>query len=568
MNVARNWIKRGKSNKLDEIILSHITKEELEDTTIYPIKLVKEAVIQIKEFIRKKYEIHIIGDYDCDGIMATAILKLALKKAGCTNLKTRLPKRFSEGYGLSEKIVDEIPANSVIITVDNGIAAKQAIKKAKEKGCYVILTDHHLAPTENEHLIFPDADIIIDPSAVENSCDFTGYCGAGIAFKIATELLGKDHPLLSALESLAGIATIADVMPLIRENRTIVKHALNHLMDRKSTVGVNAILDLLNMQYITETDIGYQLGPIINASGRMRDDGASEILELVSINEEEKYEKALELAGIAVETNHTRKDLQNTCIKVVLDYIEEQNMENDFPLIVYVPNIPEGLIGIVAGRLAEDFKTPAIVFSDTETDGVIKGSGRSYNGVHLKNLLDANKSFLGKYGGHPGAAGMSMEKKNLDAFRQGMKEAILSQGYVQDKNDYYDIEMDAKYIPVVLQKLLPYAPFGEHNPPLIFKITNFELTNKSGPNSFLTYLGDEKQHLKLNGKYASAIQFNAEKKIDNSYIPLKWILYGDLSFNYYNNTFYNQVTMADCIEYRQEETSDLLAQLNTASLNR
>lgn len=565
----RNWIKRGKSNKLDEIILSHMSKEEMEDETVYPIRWIKEAVLQLKKFITQGKTIYIIGDYDCDGIMATAILKMALIAVGCKKVITRLPKRFSEGYGLSEKIVDEIPENSVIVTVDNGIAAKQAIKKAKDKGCYVLLTDHHLAPTNNGIPDLPDADIIIDPNAIEGSCVFSGYCGAGIAYKIATELLGKEHELLPALESLAGIATIADVMPLIRENRMIVKHTLNHLMDRKSTIGVNVILDLLDMQYITETDIGYQLGPIINASGRMRDDGASDILELVSINEKQNYDKALKMANRAIETNNTRKELQNKCIKTVLETIEKEHRENDFPLIVYEPGIPEGLIGIVAGRLAEDFKTPAIVFSDTEKDGIIKGSGRSHNNIHLKNLLDASAEYLGGYGGHPGAAGMSMKKENLEGFRNAMKTAIIKQGYIRDKNDYYDIEMDAKYIPIVLQKLLPYAPFGEHNPPLVFKIKNFELVNGSGPNSFLSYLGDNSQHLKLNGKYASAIQFNTDKKIGKDYIPMNWTLYGTLAFNYYNGEFSNQVILTDSMENKTNTyTSSLLDQLNLASCNR
>ena len=516
--------------------------------------------------MKKKKIIWIIGDYDCDGIMASSILKLTFETLGY-KVTVRLPKRFSEGYGLSEKIVQEIPKNAVIITVDNGIAAASAIKLAKEKGCYVLLTDHHLAPINNKkEPVYPDADMIIDPKAIPNSCDFTDFCGATIAFKLAKALLGKDHSLIPALESLAGIATIADVMPLIRENRQIVLRTLNTLMTRKSTLGINLLLDILEMQYITETDIGYQIGPIINASGRMMDDGASFILEIVSCNDIKKQNWLMSAIEQAIQTNDDRKVIQKNCLTRVLDHIKQKQMQQDFPLCVYEDNVPEGIIGILAGRLAELYKTPCLVFSNTENETISKGSARSYNDVHLKKMLDEHADLFSKYGGHAGAAGMSIPTKKIDILRNVLKETIIKQGYKQDFNNYYDIEMSAKYIPIVLQKLLPYAPFGEHNAPIIFKIKDFTLDGTKG---FYEYLGDENQHLKLYGQNGiNALHFNTNIVIDKKNIALTWEIYGELSYNYYNGVFSPQIIMLGGYPKKQQTSSGLLLSLNEKGKNR
>lgn len=533
----RTWKKRGLYKNLSSIVYSNISKEELEDTQIYKIKGMEKAAKMIKDAIRSNINIVLVGDYDCDGIMASTIMYYVIKEMG-GDIRVRLPLRFSEGYGLSEKIIDEVPEGSLLITVDNGIAANDAIKKAKEKDCKVLLTDHHLISKNG----LPEADVIIDPTAVEGQCNFTGYCGAGIAYKLAKELI-SDKVLLKQLESLAGIATIADVMPLIRENRVIVKNTLNTLMDRKSIPAMNILLECLNLEYITAEDIGFRIGPIINASGRMYDDGAFRIFTLLTSDSKDTFA----LAKKAIEVNEERKKIQNQCIDRMKKVVNTNGMENDFPLVLYGEDIPEGIIGIVAGRFAEDYKTPCLVFSDMEDIRYKKGSARSYGNINLKELLDLNSQNLYKYGGHKGAAGMTILSEQLDGLREGMKKETQKR-YIHDKNDYYDLELDEKYIPQMLKALLKFEPFGEHNPMPIFKIPNFTLNAEKG---LVRILKSENgsTHLRLEGKYASCMLFNIDEEMEKFFhkkdIPLTYEIYGTLGYNYFNGKFFNQINLLD-----------------------
>ena len=196
------WEKRSTFNTIEEVVLNNsgLTKEEffVDENKKYRIDNLKEVAELITDCVNKKLKITIIGDYDADGINASAIMKMAIDSIG-GQVTVRLPKRFSEGFGLSEKIVDEIDSG-LLITVDNGIAAIDAVKKAKDKGLIVIVTDHHLPnEDENGNKMIPDADIVIDPNAIDNSADFNGYCGAGIAYKIAEELIPDNKVLLSKL---------------------------------------------------------------------------------------------------------------------------------------------------------------------------------------------------------------------------------------------------------------------------------------------------------------------------------------------------------------------------------
>ena len=224
------------------------------------IKNLKEAVALLKE--HKNDIIHIVADYDVDGICSACIMIYGLYMAGM-RFTYRLPHRFSEGYGLSEKIINEIDSG-VVITVDNGIAAHSAIRKAKEKGLTVIVTDHHQAVMENQHAILPDADIIVDPS-VESESEFHDFCGAGIAYQFVQELLGKE---IIELMVLAAIATVADVMPLVGVNHQLVKDGIDALNKGYGIPGILSLLQAKNKSVVTEEDFGFYLGPILNAPGK------------------------------------------------------------------------------------------------------------------------------------------------------------------------------------------------------------------------------------------------------------------------------------------------------------
>lgn len=259
------------------------------------IKNLKEAVALLKE--HKNDIIHIVADYDVDGICSACIMIYGLYMAGM-RFTYRLPHRFSEGYGLSEKIINEIDSG-VVITVDNGIAAHSAIRKAKEKGLTVIVTDHHQAVMENQHAILPDADIIVDPS-VESESEFHDFCGAGIAYQFVQELLGKE---IIELMVLAAIATVADVMPLVGVNHQLVKDGIDALNKGYGIPGILSLLQAKNKSVVTEEDFGFYLGPILNAPGRLMDNGSEKTLSYLLMPS--THEKLGEMAEKLLDINNT-----------------------------------------------------------------------------------------------------------------------------------------------------------------------------------------------------------------------------------------------------------------------
>ena len=223
-------VKDPRLRTVEEVVSANtgMTAESLLcDRKDYRLDGLDTAAAMLKEAVREGKIIYIAGDYDVDGILATAILALALK-ALKANMVLRLPRRFTEGYGLKREMVDRFKNGQFLITVDNGISALEAVRRAREKGMEVIVTDHHLPVVDEEtgEVLYPQANLIIDPNAAPSSADFVGYCGAGIAFKLAVELLGTGHSLIPRLLSFAAIATIADSVPLIGENRRIVKEGL------------------------------------------------------------------------------------------------------------------------------------------------------------------------------------------------------------------------------------------------------------------------------------------------------------------------------------------------------
>ena len=553
------WKERKHFNSLSEMMSHHISEEEMNDQTVYSIPFLKEGAELIQKGIKEGRKFYCFGDYDCDGVMATSIVDNLFRWLNYP-IEIYIPRRFSDGYGLSEKLIDKVEPGSFIITVDNGIAAYTAIQKAKEKGCTVLLTDHHLAPKDKEkNLIIPNADCVIDPCMWDGTSEelpyFHAFCGATVAFKLASMLIDSEK-YLSVLETLAGIATIADVMPLKRENRQIVIRTLDKLEKMQSTYGINCLIYALGLTHITSEDVAFQIGPIINASGRMYDDGATRIFELVTSKKTDPVKERIE---DAIKTNEKRKEIQKKCIDEVLEMIKKEHMEQDFPMIIYKEGIPEGIIGIVAGRIAEDFQTPCLVFSDTETEGVLKGSGRTYEDVHLKNLLDMEGSCFIGYGGHAGAAGMSISKENLSKLSSHLKRDILKMGYKKISYHLYDMEIKPYEINSVLQELKRYEPFGEGNPKPVFKVSDFEINLNNG-----CYQIIGQRHLKFMGFYATAIKFNiTEEEIpDFKTFPLKWTMYGQLGQNYYNGNCYNQVQLIDFSPSETREVPNLLSFLN------
>lgn len=532
------WIKRDSACKTIQDVVLRNTPAFSRKNDVYTVKEMNNAVAVLKQFIANGRPIALVGDYDVDGICAASIIFLAITSLG-GNVKVRLPRRFSEGFGLSEKIVGEI-SEGLLITVDNGIAAIEAVQKAKDKGLTVIITDHHLRSESGE---LPNADIIIDPNAVPDSADFTGYCGAGIAYKLAALLLGEGNALLPKLLSLAAIATVADVVPLVEENHSIVRNGLAAMLTEEGrTVGLGALLEVCQMdKFITAKDIAFKIAPIINASGRLHDDGANIPFALLTF--EGSHDAAINMAQNINETNEQRKAIKTREMAVIHETIENELLEQEVPLCVYVPGLSEGLMGIYAGELVERYKVPSLVFTDSEDPDIIKGSGRSCGGVHLKNLLDSCSDLLYKYGGHAEAAGVSVERNNFEAMKNRLMKCIGSVPKVNDNILYYDLDITVDKIQDAIREMERFAPYGEGNPEIVFRLLNFDLVERFG--SCYKTMGSNGNSIRLFGKDVVAVGFGMTERYIAINKPQKVNLVGTLSLNYYQGKTNVQIEIID-----------------------
>lgn len=558
------WIKKNSENKtIKDVVLSNtgLTEEEfMTPKEHYHIDRLDEAAAIIKEAAQTNTPVSVVADYDADGICSAAIMWMLLRTLG-VKPKIRIPRRFSEGYGLSEKIIDEL-VPGLLITVDNGIVAHAAIQKAKDRGFKVIVTDHHLG----DGVSLPLADVVIDPNAIPDSADFNGYCGAGIALKLAIEILGKEHPLVPVLFGYAAIATVADVMPLIHENRFIVKKGIEAMTGNGKTTGLAALLERCGFDtYITSKDIGFKIAPILNAPGRLVDDGAMVSLrQLVYVG---NMDTARLMANNLYEMNETRKEKKAEGLEVLGKIIQDDCMFGESPLCIYAQGLSEGLVGIYAGLLAEEYKTPCFVFTDSEDEGVIKGSGRTYGGIHIKNMLDQCSDILHKYGGHAEAAGVSVKKENFTKMKERFFE-VMGEIKINEDN-YYDLDVSAKDVPALLEELAKYAPYGEGNPEPVFHISDYELMPTA--QGFARAIGKNGEHLKLFNSYANGIAFGMAKKFEDMGSPRYLQVYCNLSYNYFRGEFNPQAEIIEfqACEVKLERTplAALLAKKASGNLN-
>lgn len=491
--------KKGNETKIVDVIKKNTGYSDINEflygKSNYEIKQLDKVSDKIKQAVKENKTITVVGDYDVDGVSASAIMYMTLKKIGA-KVRVRLPRRMSEGFGISNKIVDEIK-DGMIITVDNGIAAVEPIKRAKDKGLDVIITDHHLP---NEDGVLPPADMVIDPH-LPDAADYSDYCGAGIAYKLAEKLV-DDEQFLNKMSCFAALGTISDVMKLTEDNRKIVIKGLKNMtIDGNRTTGLYAMLRKNYIdQFVTTSDIGFKIGPMINAAGRLEDKGALKPLTLLVNDGIYTYDMANELFDI----NNKRKQIVESSLPKFEKQIYEKHMQNDFPLVIYEPNIPEGIIGIIAGKLSEKYDTPVFAFSDSEDPTVIKGSARTARMVNIKELLDKSPEQFYKYGGHAEAAGVSIKKDNFENARKKLMENCIEPlGYVKDDTLYYDLEINFKDLPKIKEELEKYEPFGEGNPNIVFKIKDFELVPTDEDKTGIKYMGNNKYCKLLSNKISA-----------------------------------------------------------------
>lgn len=511
--------KRDDKNTIQEVIERNtgLPIDEFLHPEEFPyIYHLKDAADYILE--HKKDAFTIVGDYDVDGLCATAIMYWGLKRFGI-EAKTRIPRRFSEGYGLSEKIIDEIN-EGVVITVDNGIAAISAIQKAKAKGLTVIVTDHHFPPMDEEKRLLPPADLLIDPNA-EDETVYKNYCGAAIAYRLVQELLPDED--LSDLLILASIATVADVMTLQGANRPLVINGLKAINDGKGVPGLRALLDEIQLtDHITEDDYGFKLGPIFNASGRLYDTGGNLVLDVLKADRSTELKQKV---NQLILNNEERKQ----CVRDLLP-VAEKLAKGERPIVIYHPKFGEGIIGILAGHLSEKYQCPVVVFTKTEK-GVLKGSGRSIPEIHLKQVLDQISDTMLGYGGHAGAAGLMVKNGELKKFKEAFCKGCGEIPEMKEEK-VYDLELVPQDFQRYITQLDLFAPYGEGNPKPVFHIWY------SGPGEY-SRMGDG-NHFRIRGKNLTLMGFGLTKRYEEKGMPNSMDCIGYPKYNYFNGNAYRQ----------------------------
>lgn len=441
----------------------------------WKMKDMERAVQILQKKIAQKKKIRIIGDYDIDGVTATCILLKGLKRLNA-NVDTYIPDRVKDGYGMHEQLIDKALEDGIdtILTCDNGIAAAAEIEYAKKEGLTVIVTDHHDIPfrdTEDGRIwIIPKADAVVNPK--QNDCLYPNknICGAVVAWKLIWALyerLGIDSDEIWDFLELAAIATVGDVMDLQGENRIIVKEGLKKLSST-SFEGLKALICVNNLEgaEITAYHVGFVIGPCINASGRL--DTAARSLELLLAD---NMEDAMKLADDLYDLNQSRKAMTEQGKEQAIQSIEENNLGKDRVLVVYLPDCHESLAGIIAGRIREAYNKPVFVLTKG-ADGV-KGSGRSIEAYSMYEELVKCSDLLTQFGGHPMAAGLSMEEKNVELFRRCLNDNCTLTEQDLIPKIMIDVPMPISYLSKKLtEQLKVLEPFGKGNSKPLFAQKN------------------------------------------------------------------------------------------------
>lgn len=445
--------------------------EELHDPML--MKDMGKAAEILEKKIREGKWIRIIGDYDIDGIMSTYILLTGLRRLGA-KVDIRIPDRIVDGYGLNENLVRQAKEDGAdtILTCDNGIAALDQIRLAKELGMTVVVTDHHEIPYEDlengaRAYHVPEADAVVNPKQKDCGYPFKGLCGGAVAWKLIQVMLKRfGHSEEESFDWLefAAIATVGDVMDLQGENRILVKEGLKRL-HRTGNLGLQELIRVQGLEpdQVSAYHIGFVIGPCLNASGRL--DTAERSLALLLA---EKREEAARLAGDLKALNESRKEMTRQGEEKAVRLVEGSDLKYDKVLVVYLPECHESLAGIIAGRLREHFHKPSIVLARSE-DGV-KGSGRSIEAYSMYEELCKCRELFTKFGGHPMAAGLSMAgEEQVEILREKLNRlsTLTEEDFVEKVT--IDVPMPVSYITKrLISQIQLLEPFGKGNTKPLF----------------------------------------------------------------------------------------------------
>ncbi len=456
------------------------------DRLIVPSQLsgLRSAASMLADALEQEVPLLIVGDFDADGATSTALAISVLRSLGHSNVDYLVPNRFEYGYGLTPEIV-ELAAQrqpGIIITVDNGMSSIEGVARARELGIRTLVTDHHLA---GKHL--PAADVIVNPN--QPGCEFPSknLAGVGVIFYVMSALRSElrrrrwfeqrniKEPGLGDVLDLVALGTVADVVPLDHNNRILVQQGLLRIRAGKARPGIAALLDIAgrNASRLVATDLGFAVGPRLNAAGRL-DDMSIGIACLLAEDLIEAARLAAELDGLNRDRQQIEKGMQAEALQLLEQIVDDDNPEMPAALCLYDPRWHQGVVGILASRIKERVHRPTIAFADGD-HGEIKGSARSIQGLHIRDALDAvatqHPGMISKFGGHAMAAGLSLPAHLLEEFRAAFTAQVDSQLDVASLEASIDSdgELEGSQMSLALARELRYAgPWGQLFPEPVF----------------------------------------------------------------------------------------------------
>ncbi len=446
----------------------------------YLMKDMEEATLRLTEAIVKDENILIVGDYDVDGITASSCLLIFLATCHCSNFEVFIPNRFKHGYGLTSASVEEILSKQpqLVVTVDHGITAVDEIATLKRHGIETIVTDHHLPNSQNS---MPDC-LVVNPNRKDCTYPFKGVTGCGVAFKLLVALrrhlrqqgfwsCQKPEPNLKNYLDLVALGTLADMAPLVDENRVLVHHGLKQ-MNQTTRCGLQALLQKMNVQKVDTQAIAFKICPMLNAAGRMEDATLA-----VNVLTEENTERAKELVASLYRLNEKRKRKASQMLKIA--NLEAQRQQKESAFVMSSPQFHEGIIGITAAQIVEKYQKPTVVFA--QAGQFLKGSGRSGGIVHLRSAFDACSEYLERFGGHRNAAGCSLHQQNFASFKSAFYETChqMSDSQMQEPLKIFATLKLSQLSASLIESFNLLEPFGVANPEPIFAIEKPSMPLKS-----------------------------------------------------------------------------------------
>ncbi len=515
------------SRRFDDTFLS---LKDLPDPSVF--KDMDRAVDRISRAVNNREKIILIGDYDVDGVISTSIVKLFFEQIGYP-IEWIIPNRFRDGYGLSVSLIPKVKDFDLIITVDNGISAVEAAKECSGLGIDLIITDHHIVPD-----IKPEAYAIVDQKQPECSFPYEEICGAQIAWYLCSALnraMRTDIDMRSYIE-LVAIAIIADIMPLTHINRAMVKAGIK-LLNQSQRAFIKAYKEHTGRQSLRSEDIAFSLAPLLNSAGRLEDASlAVEFIYSRNIYEAREYLERL------ISLNNQRKSIEQQITNEAIEGVDSDSKV----IVVSSEGWHEGVVGIVAARVARKFERPAIVLS--QNGDICKGSGRSFNGCDLFRLVDTQRDILEKFGGHSAAIGLSIAAERLEVFVQ---ELNIEASRICTQDEFIDPDilgiLPFRHIDFTLIDMISqFEPFGEANakPKFITKaveILAVQSMGKEGNHLRFTFRDDQTIH--------NAVQFKTYAKYE---IGQRVDIVYSLSINHFRSESSIQLMVEKIQKYSSE----------------